>query len=67
MVFGLFGSVAKDLMFLSVQVQLLIPATVQLPVSLLSVYFNGVEAAVSVPTSSIAYLYTVLGLCTCIF
>ena len=55
MVFGLFGSVANDRMFLCAQVRLLIPATVQLPVLYLCitcplpvyVYFNGFEAAVS--------------------
>ena len=48
MVFGLFGSVANDLMFLSAQVRLLIPATVQLPIPVsVYVFFNGFEAAVS--------------------
>ena len=61
MVFGLFASVANDLMFLSVQVWLLIytcygPITCLHLCTVYTMYFNGFEAAVS------AWIWMVLGL-----
>ena len=56
MVFGLFASVATDLMFLSVQVQYLLRSTyLSWPVSCAySVYFNGFAAAVSAAWGTVA-------------
>ena len=59
MVFGLFASVANDLMFLSVQVRLLIytcyrPITCRDLCTVYTVYFNGFEAAVSASCGTVA-------------
>ena len=72
MVFGLFASVATDLMFLSVQVQYLLRSTyLSWPVSCAySVYFNGFAAAVSAAWGTVAntrfLACSVYILCVCI-